>query len=61
MQDKTLRMYGGIWGGLVPISVLVITLVWLSVAQRGGTKPFWACAWLALLTQIGRASCRERV
>ncbi|AVD71034.1 Na+/H+ antiporter NhaC family protein [Desulfobulbus oralis] len=49
MQDKTLRMYGGIWGGLVPISVLVITLVWLSVAQRGGTKPFWACAWLALV------------
>ena len=35
-------------GGLVPLTILVIGLVWLSVAGRGGTKPFWACAWLAL-------------
>lgn len=48
MQEKTLRMYGGMPGGLVPLGVLVIGLVWLSVAGRGGTKPFWACAWLAL-------------
>lgn len=48
MQEKTLRMYGGILGGLVPLAVLVIGLIWLSVAGRGGTKPFWACAWLAL-------------
>lgn len=48
MQEKTLRMYGGMLGGLVPLAVLVIGLIWLSVAGRGGTKPFWACAWLAL-------------
>ena len=48
MQEKTLRMYGGMWGGLVPLAILVMGLVWLSVAGRGGTKPFWACAWLAL-------------
>lgn len=48
MQEKTLRMYGGMLGGLVPLTILVIGLVWLSVAGRGGTKPFWACAWLAL-------------
>ena len=48
MQEKILRMYGGMLGGLVPLGVLVIGLIWLSVAERGGTKPFWACAWLAL-------------
>lgn len=48
MQEKTLRMYGGMWGGLVSLAILVMGLVWLSVAGRGGTKPFWACAWLAL-------------
>lgn len=45
---KRLDMYGGMWGGLVPLAILVIGLVALSVAERGGTKPFWACAWLAL-------------
>ena len=48
MQNDKLRMYGGIWGGLVPLTILVVGLVWLSVVGRGGTKPFWACAWLAL-------------
>ncbi len=52
MQDEArnerLQMYGGLWGGMIPLLVLIIGLVWLSVAERGGTKPFWACAWLAL-------------
>lgn len=48
MQQKQLHMYGGIWGGLVPLLVLIVGLVGLSVAERGGTKPFWACAWIAL-------------
>lgn len=47
-EEKPLRMYGGMLGGLVPLVVLILGLVWLSVEQRGGTKPFWACAWLAL-------------
>ncbi len=46
--EKELEMRGGIWGGLVPLIVLVGGLVWLSVAERGGTKPFWACGWIAL-------------
>lgn len=49
MEERPkLEMYGGIWGGMVPLVILVAGLVWLSVEQRGGTKPFWACAWLAL-------------
>lgn len=49
MEERPkLEMYGGIWGGMIPLVILVVGLVWLSVEQRGGTKPFWACAWLAL-------------
>ena len=40
MQEKKLEMYGGLFGGLIPLIVLVGGLVWLSVAERGGTKPF---------------------
>ena len=47
-ENKRLDMYGGLLGGLIPLIVLVGGLVWLSVAERGGTKSFWACAWIAL-------------
>ena len=47
-KEKTLDMYGGILGALVPLIILVGGLIWLSVTERGGTKPFWACAWIAL-------------
>ena len=47
-EEKRLDMYGGILGGAVPLAVLIIGLVWLCLAERGGTQPFWACAWLAL-------------
>ena len=45
---KKLDLHGGILGGLVPLIIMVGGLVWLSVEERGGTKPFWACAWIAL-------------
>ncbi len=57
-ERPLLQMYGGIWGGLVPLIILIIGLVWLSVEQRGGTKPFWACAWLALA--IGLFFARDK-
>lgn len=47
-QEHGLEMYGGLLGGMLPLLTLVIGLIWLSVAERGGTKPFWACAWIAL-------------
>lgn len=47
-NEKHLEMHGGLLGGLVPLLILVSGLIWLSVAERGGTKPFWACAWIAL-------------
>ena len=51
-MSKDLEMRGGIWGGLVPLFLLVGGLVWLSVTERGGTKPFWACGWIALALGI---------
>ncbi|NCB31726.1 MAG: sodium:proton antiporter, partial [Clostridia bacterium] len=47
-MQKKLDLYGGVFGGLVPLIILVTGLIWLSVEERGGTKPFWACAWIAL-------------
>lgn len=51
-MEKELEMRGGILGGLVPLLVLIIGLIWLSVAERGGTKPFWSCAWIAIVVGI---------
>ena len=51
-MEKELKMRGGVLGGLVPLLILIIGLVWLSVAERGGTKPFWSCAWIAIAVGI---------
>jgi len=51
-MEKELKMRGGVFGGLVPLLILIIGLVWLSVAERGGTKPFWSCAWIAIAVGI---------
>lgn len=50
--EKRLEMYGGVWGGLVPLLILIITLFWLSVAERGGTQAFWAGGWIAIVVGL---------
>ncbi|ARK25018.1 sodium:proton antiporter [Sporosarcina sp. P37] len=52
MNDKRLKMYGGVYGGLIPIGILLVGLIWLSVAGMGGTTPFWAAGWAALALGI---------
>ena len=52
VKNEILHMHGGIVGGMIPLIVLVLGLVWLSIAERGGTKPFWACAWLAVVVGL---------
>lgn len=47
-EDK-LKMIGGIWGGLVPLVVLIVVLFGLSIGGKGGVKAFWTAGWLALL------------
>jgi len=51
-MEKELKMRGGVFGGLVPLLILVTGLIWLSVVERGGTKPFWACGWIAIAVGI---------
>ena len=51
-MEHDLKMRGGFWGGLVPLVIMVGGLIWLSVAERGGTKPFWAAAWIAIAVGI---------
>ena len=58
-QERRLEMYGGLLGGMLPLLTLVVGLIWLSVAERGGTKPFWACAWIALAAGLFLARNKE--
>ena len=43
-----LLMWGGLWGAAAPLLVLVTVLIWMSMAEGGGTRSFWAGGWLAL-------------
>ncbi|MEW9502528.1 Na+/H+ antiporter NhaC family protein [Jeotgalibacillus marinus] len=47
-EEKRLEMYGGVFGGLIPLLILIAFLITLSIAQRGGTQAFWAGGWVAL-------------
>lgn len=47
-EKKTLEMYGGLWGGIIPLLILIIVLIWLSVAGKGSPIGFWAGGWLAI-------------
>ena len=58
-QKKKLEMFGGMLGGFIPLIILVIGLIWLSVAKRGGVKPFWACAWIAIAVGLFFAKNKE--
>lgn len=51
-KKATLEMYGGLWGGLIPLLVLVTILIWLSVAGKGGTQAFWPGGWLAIVAGL---------
>lgn len=51
-KDRKLEMYGGAFGGIVPLIILIAGLIWLSVGERGGTAPFWAAGWLAIALSL---------
>jgi Na+/H+ antiporter NhaC len=56
MEDETdlkrLKMYGGIWGGLTPLVILVILLILLSVNGKSGIKALWNAGWIAIVVGI---------
>lgn len=51
-EPKKLEMYGGLLGGILPLLVLITILIWLSLEGRGGTTPFWAAGWLAIVVGL---------
>ncbi|SHK85628.1 Na+/H+ antiporter NhaC family protein [Desulforamulus aeronauticus] len=58
-NSHKLEMYGGIWGALLPLVLLISLLIWLSVEDRGGTKPFWAAGWLAIVFGLFLAKSKK--
>ncbi|MEA1961733.1 MAG: Na+/H+ antiporter NhaC family protein [Bacillota bacterium] len=51
-KNKKLEMYGGLFGGILPLLVLITILIWLSIEGRGGTTAFWAAGWLAIVVGL---------
>ena len=47
-KNVKLNMYGGMWGGFIPLLVLVVLLIWISLKGMGGTMQFWATGWIAI-------------
>ncbi len=52
-------MYGGIWGGLIPVLILMGGLVWISLAPvilnyqwKPGAKAFWVAGWVAIVVGL---------
>ncbi|WP_374055116.1 Na+/H+ antiporter NhaC family protein [Rossellomorea sp. FM04394] len=48
-ESKKLEMYGGTFGGILPLLVFLTFLIVLSVFERGGTQAFWAGGWIAIV------------
>lgn len=51
-EKKKLEMYGGYFGGSVPLIVLIIFLVWLSVTGKGSISAFWIGGWVAIVAGL---------
>ncbi len=52
MSKKKLEMYGGLFGGTIPLIIFIVVLVALSVAGKGSITAFWVGGWLALVIGI---------
>ena len=52
VSHNKLKMIGGIWGGLVPLAILIVMLCILSVGGEAGVKAFWTAGWLALFAGL---------
>jgi len=48
-EENNLKMHGGIWGGLIPLIILITILFGLSLGGKGGVKSFWIAGWLAIV------------
>lgn len=48
-KNNKLEMYGGYFGGTIPLLVLIAFLVWLSVTGKGGITAFWVGGWFGIV------------
>ncbi|MCP4712873.1 MAG: sodium:proton antiporter [Planctomycetes bacterium] len=73
-REQTLKMYGGIWGGVIPILILMAGLAWISLAPILGesetavegqeawkpdAKAFWVAGWLAIVVGLFLARVKK--
>ena len=59
-KEKKLEMYGGLWGGLAPLLILIAVLVWISVNGKGSVSAFWTGGWLALVAGLFLAKDKKK-
>lgn len=51
-EKRKLEMYGGLFGGILPLLVLIAVLVWISVNEKGSVSAFWTGGWLAIVAGL---------
>ncbi len=51
-EKRKLEMYGGLFGGLMPLLVLIVVLIWISVNEKGAVSAFWTGGWLAIVAGL---------
>ncbi len=51
-EKKKLEMYGGLFGGLLPLLVLIAVLIWISINEKGAVSAFWTGGWLAIVVGL---------
>lgn len=45
-------MYGGQFGAVIPLLVLIFFLIWLSVTGKGGITAFWVGGWFGIVAGL---------
>lgn len=45
-------MYGGAWGGSIPLLLFITGMIIVTFSGTGGTKAYWAAGWIALAIGI---------
>ena len=51
-EKRKLEMYGGLFGGLMPLLMLIVVLIWISVNEKGAVSACWTGGWLAIVAGL---------
>lgn len=49
MEKNNLKMYGGAFGGSVPLLIFITGMIVVTFAGTGGTTSYWAAGWIAIV------------